>query len=309
MKNLKIISSVAAVVLAFSAVPASTAFADFETKNGKTYYYDEDGNMEKGLEEIDGETYYFNSKGVMQTGWQTIKKKYKAYFRKDGTMVKGSAKIKGKSYYFDTETGYMQTGNVNVSGVLKQFNNKGVYVKTYKNALVKIDGKYYYAGKNGKVTYGLVKTSDGNYYYFGDNGYAISTEYSDGNYNYVLDKNTGLVSKEEIKKETTKADDGVIKAIKLDSYREPGTKLILSKYQNSTNGKFTYKGVLQNIAYPNGCKVSVSMILWDKNGYEIDTIKISTSFDKVGDEYEFEGYEYYSDQVSKITFEVNATSK
>ena len=45
---------------------------DFVVSKEKTYYFDSDGNMVTGWQEIGGARYYFNQDGVMCIGWQEI---------------------------------------------------------------------------------------------------------------------------------------------------------------------------------------------------------------------------------------------
>ncbi len=308
---LRTVGAVCAAVMSLSSLGA--VCADFEEKDGKTYYYDEDGNKERGLVEIDGDTYYFDSKGVMQTGWVTLKRKYKAYFRSDGTMVKGTAKIKGKSYFFDKETGYMQTGNVIVNDTVRKYDSKGVYVKTYKNVLVKIDNRIYYADKNGKVTYGLTKVGN-NYYYFGSEGYAVSAEVEEDGYLYVLDKDNGLVSKEKIIEIENSASDessekkpASAQAVRVFPYQEPGTGMKSFVAKNKDDGTFEYSGVLKNYSYQNGCTLSVTMLLYDANGKLLNEIDIfyRVHLRDVGDEAEFKGTWETDIPVASVKFKVS----
>ncbi len=307
---MRTVCAVCAAVISLSSFGA--VYADFEEKDGKTYYYDEDGNKERGLVEIDGDTYYFDSKGVMQTGWVTLKRKYKAYFRSDGTMVKGTARIKGKSYFFDEETGYMQTGNVIVNGTVRKYDSKGVYVKTYKNVLVKVNKKLYYADKSGKVTYGLQKIGS-NYYYFGSKGYAVSTEVEEDGYLYVLDKDDGLVSREKIVAENTASDKNSKKesassqAVRVFSYQDAGTGMKSFVAKNEDDGTFTFSGVIKNYSCHNGCTLSVTMLLYDADGKLMKEIDILSSerLRNIGDEVEFKGTWYTDIPVASVKFKIS----
>ncbi len=158
-KNIKekIYAVIAAAILT-TGVFSTTALADWETRNGKTYYAESDGSYVKGWTEIDGETYYFKSNGAMvtkscdingirykfssdgvcqgkYTGW-TKSSKGRRYY-KNGVMLK-ERWIKTKSgKYYAGQDGYMRTGWARVDGKTCFFDEKGIwdekkYCKGYK---------------------------------------------------------------------------------------------------------------------------------------------------------------------------------
>ena len=57
----------------------------WEEKDGLKYYYN--GDLSKGITEIEGEKYYFDDDGVMQTGWQKVGDDYYCFDRIDGFMM------------------------------------------------------------------------------------------------------------------------------------------------------------------------------------------------------------------------------
>lgn len=59
----------------------------WEESEGNKYYYD--GDMVKGVYEIDGQSYFFDENGVMQTGWQQVGDDYYCFDRLDGFLIKG----------------------------------------------------------------------------------------------------------------------------------------------------------------------------------------------------------------------------
>ncbi|WP_242439776.1 hypothetical protein [Ligilactobacillus salivarius] len=75
--------------------------------DGKVYYFDKvTGKMTVGQKNIGGHWYLFDSKGVMQRGFQYISYQNKTvYYNKDGWMLYGHQLINGKKYYFNTITG------------------------------------------------------------------------------------------------------------------------------------------------------------------------------------------------------------
>ena len=75
--------------------------------DGKVYYFDKvTGKMTVGQKNIGGHWYLFDSKGAMQRGFQYIANQSKTvYYNKDCWMLYGHQLINGKKYYFNTITG------------------------------------------------------------------------------------------------------------------------------------------------------------------------------------------------------------
>ena len=302
MKNCRrFAAALAAVVLSFNTALLCVS-AEFVTENGKTYYYDENDELVTGLVEINGDTYYFNSKGVMQTGWKTILGKYKCYFRKDGTMVKGKAKIGKKSYYFN-ENGYMQTGNVIIGKEIFLYGENGALVKQYKNALVTVDDKNYFVDSKGKMLTGLQKVGSNNYYYFCDEGYAITATVEKDGYIYEVDEYLGLLSK------TKKATDPSKINVKIGPYTDTAINLVGFKFYNNSKGtKLSYSGYIKNDCDYNGCKVTLTLQMFDKNGNLIDEEVIAkTDRMYIGDECKVSGHIAVSEPVYSVKFIINRT--
>lgn len=295
-KYRRIAAALATVVLSLNTA-ALCASAEFITENGSTYYLDDSGDKVTGLEEIDGKTYYFDRKGVMQTGWQTIRRKYTCYFRKDGSMITGRAKIGGKSYYFN-EKGYMQTGNVIIGKEIYLYGDDGVLRKQYKNALVEVDGKKYCVGSDGKMKTGLQKVGSDNYFYFCDKGYAISASAEKDGYIYTCDADTGLISRTE-----KPLDPSDIK-IKVGPYSDPGTNLLSFSVKNSSDGnRLYYSGYIRNDADYDGCRVTLTIEMYNQKGELIDRETIArTPYLSTGEYYKFDDYCTVSEPVYSIKF-------
>lgn len=95
------------------------------TIGGKTYYFDEDGQMLTGLVEIDGATYYLGneSDGARKTGWVLLEEMTHdtddegiwCYFDENGKMVTDQMDRKINGSYYTFIDGKMQTGWVNVT--------------------------------------------------------------------------------------------------------------------------------------------------------------------------------------------------
>ena len=99
-----------------------------ETKDGwykgdvaPQYYVD--GELQKGLLEVDGDWFYFGEDGFMKTGFVEIDGKT-YYFDSKGKMVTGFMEIAGSTYYFD-KSGVMATGKVTINGIEYDFGTDG----------------------------------------------------------------------------------------------------------------------------------------------------------------------------------------
>lgn len=89
----------------------------WQTIGGKRYhFYDENGMMSRGqFETIDGKDYYFNSDGTMGTYWCKNKKGSYWFCGSDGVIRTGWQNIWGKKYYLG-EYGFMVTGWKQIDG-------------------------------------------------------------------------------------------------------------------------------------------------------------------------------------------------
>ena len=133
--------------------------------DGKVYYFDKvTGKMTVGQKNIGGHWYLFDSKGAMQRGFQNIGYQNKTvYYNKDGWMLYGWQNIDGKVYYFDKVTGKMATGQKNIGGHWYLFNSKGVMQRGFQ--YISYQNKTVYYNKDGWMLYGH-QLINGKKYYF-----------------------------------------------------------------------------------------------------------------------------------------------
>lgn len=108
----------------FQRKDGSLVMNDFVVSKEKTYYFDSDGNMVTGWQEIGGARYYFNQDGVMCIGWQEIDGK-KYCFENDGKIHTGWLKDGENTYYFDDQ-GNMAVGDVKIGITRYFFDEEGV---------------------------------------------------------------------------------------------------------------------------------------------------------------------------------------
>ncbi len=152
-----------------------------DTNNGRLHY-DENGNLDMGLTEIDGDWYYFNNFGYMVTGLVDMNGKI-SMFGDDGKRQTGLVTEGGRLRYFDAD-GVMQTGLVEESGSRYYFDQDGVGASgivrigddeyVFKDGrtgagLVESEGRLYYCENDGKARTGWVELG-GKTYYFDEDG-------------------------------------------------------------------------------------------------------------------------------------------
>ena len=161
-----------------SGFQAKNAFIKYA---GNYYYFDKEGYMLTGRQDIDGKTYFFLPNGVQlrDSIYQQDGKYY--YFGsfgeqyKDGYFVfdvpkEGTSETEAKFRYF-SPTGEMAVGLTYAGGGLQYFDENGFQAKGTK--YVTLDGKLYFFDKNSGNAYtNRWAEIDGIWYEFNDQGYA-----------------------------------------------------------------------------------------------------------------------------------------
>ena len=161
-----------------SGFQAKNAFIKYA---GNYYYFDKEGYMLTGRQDIDGKTYFFLPNGIQlrDSIYQQDGKYY--YFGsfgeqyKDGYFVfdvpkEGTSETEAKFRYF-SPTGEMAVGLTYAGGGLQYFDENGFQAKGTK--YVTPDGKLYFFDKNSGNAYtNRWAEIDGIWYEFNDQGYA-----------------------------------------------------------------------------------------------------------------------------------------
>ena len=161
-----------------SGFQAKNAFIKYA---GNYYYFDKEGYMLTGRQDIDGKTYFFLPNGIQlrDSIYQQDGKYY--YFGsfgeqyKDGYFVfdvpkEGTSETEAKFRYF-SPTGEMAVGLTHAGGGLQYFDENGFQAKGTK--YVTPDGKLYFFDKNSGNAYtNRWAEIDGIWYEFNDQGYA-----------------------------------------------------------------------------------------------------------------------------------------
>lgn len=157
-----------------------------DTKNGRLHY-DENGELDIGLTEIDGDWYYFNNFGYMETGLVDMSGTV-SMFGPDGKRLYGLVEEGGRLRYFDKD-GIMQTGLVEDQGTWYYFDKNGVGA----DQTAKVDGKLC-VFKGGRMQTGLIWVDD--HLYFSEDDGALVTGWKeiDGK-TYYFEKDGAVIGK------------------------------------------------------------------------------------------------------------------
>ena len=132
--------------------------------DGRTVYYNSQGQMQYGEQKINGYWYYFNtSSGAMATGFQKLPDGRTVYYNSQGQMQYGEQRINGYWYYFNTSSGAMVTGFQKLSdGRTVYYNGQGQM--QYGSQMIN-GNKYYFNTWSGAMTLGEITVDGRNYYY------------------------------------------------------------------------------------------------------------------------------------------------
>ena len=136
----------------------------FAEENGRTVYYDDNGEKHTGVLETDDGIYYFNDDGIMQRLRWVTENGGTYFFGSDGKAYIGMCRISGKPFYFN-EDGHRVLGLVNVNQNIYYMTASGMLTNEWKD----IGVKRYYFDENGIASTGIVRIDD-NIYCFNDSG-------------------------------------------------------------------------------------------------------------------------------------------
>ena len=143
----------------------------FVTENGKTYYYDDNGEKHTGILYTDEDIYYFNSDGTMARCRWITENGSTYFFGSDGRAYKGMCSIAGKPFYFD-ENGARKLGIVNVNQNTYYMVASGMA----RNQWITIGSKKYYFDNDGIAMTGI-NVIDDDIYCFNNDGTMIRSRW------------------------------------------------------------------------------------------------------------------------------------
>lgn len=189
------------------------------TDNNETRYYDTENHFVTGMNTIEGKKYYFNNDGVLQRG---ILKIGKAYYYADGKgairTAKGFVSCSGRLYYVQNggqilagktfklgKKTYRAAGNgVIMRGVYKW--GKYYYYSDSKGVLRTAKGRFrwksntYYCNKGGKLTTKKMVKSGKYYYYFDSAAKAKTKAFKYHDVTIRPNKKTGAITKKQYRR-------------------------------------------------------------------------------------------------------------
>ena len=182
-------------------------YTGFNTIEGYSYYFGENGKMRTGWILYDDVWFYFGTDGIMKAGWQNINGSWYC-FHSYGYMLQNWQQISGIWYYFGGN-GVMRTGWQKISGQWYYFSGSGAMAKGWqqiggnwyyfgdsgimRTGWEKINGKWYYFGDSGVMRIGWAQ-ANGKWYYFESNGAMKTGWLSLGGYWYYLDPSSGAMT-------------------------------------------------------------------------------------------------------------------
>ncbi|EQG60630.1 toxin B [Clostridioides difficile DA00145] len=174
----------------------------FKIIDNKTYYYDEDSKLVKGLININNSLLYFDPiESNLVTGWQTINGK-KYYFDINTGAASTSYKIiNGKHFYFNND-GVMQLGVFKGPDGFEYFapanthnNNIEGQAIVYQSKFLTLNGKKYYFDNDSKAVTGWRIINNEKYYFNPNNAIAaVGLQVIDNN-KYYFNPDTAIISK------------------------------------------------------------------------------------------------------------------
>jgi hypothetical protein len=257
--------------------------------NKNIFYMDEEGNITRGLREINGSKYYFNKQGHLQRNKIVVTNKSfynisddgcmvnpknqwinvndnKYYNDNNGNLLKGIATIDNKSYYFDNKGVLSKNKKLIAADKYYVVDRNGVATNP-KNAWFSINGKTYRSDQNGKLVKGA-RSINNNTYVFESNGVMIQNRpaISAGKY-YKID-NRGVAT---VVKNSWVELDGKKYHTNENGYVKEGVWKIDNKYYYFTqngltpNKTITQKGIVYTVDQDGVATTNNNNIAGEKN--------------------------------------------
>ena len=143
--------------------------------NGLRYFFDDDGAMCVGWLEDGGSRYYLSERGIVETGWLRVDGGT-YYFDEDGAMQTGWLE-QGEGRYYLSDTGEMVTGWQLHDGQQYFLSEDGIMLTGW----IEVDGSRYYLDESGAMQTGWLAQEDGRYFLRDDGSTAVGWEnFEDG---------------------------------------------------------------------------------------------------------------------------------
>ena len=138
-----------------------TGFQSFS--DGRTVYYNSQGQMQYGEQKINGYWYYFRTdNGAMVTGFQKLSDGRTVYYNSQGQMQYGNQTINGNKYYLNVWTGAVTYGEVEINGRNYYYNDSTGIQETGLVYNQKAKKLQYYDPATGALKTGVASVSSNN---------------------------------------------------------------------------------------------------------------------------------------------------
>ncbi len=236
---------------------------------GSWYYFDGEGHMMTGMEEIGDATYYFGEDGARKYGWfcleetdESLEREFSwFYFDKNGRMLVNETDRKIDGSYYTFRDGRMQTGWVLIDEAAAAENSAAGYQYYSEDGrraagwltIVGTDGvagedeEFSFYFKNGKP-------------YYAEQGIQIfSVESKKYGFNTRGEMQTGLQTVTKEDGSTGNAyfgEDGVMRVGKQTIYNEDlGENQVWYFSTDGSNKGLGYHGIRDNVIYDNGLRL------------------------------------------------------
>ena len=169
------------------------------TINGKKYYFNNDGILQRGILKIGTAYYYADGKGVIRTARGFVSCSGRLYYVQNGGQI-----LAGKTFKLGKKT-YRAAGNgVIMRGVYKW--GKYYYYSDSKGVLRTAKGRFrwksntYYCNKGGKLTTKKMVKSGKYYYYFDSAAKAKTKAFKYHDVTIRPNKKTGAITKKQYRR-------------------------------------------------------------------------------------------------------------
>ncbi|MFR0584498.1 GH25 family lysozyme [Limosilactobacillus mucosae] len=131
--------------------------------DGRTVYYNSQGQMQHGEQKINGYWYYFRTdNGAMVTGFQKLSDGRTVYYNSQGQMQYGNQTIDGNKYYLNIWTGAITYGEVEINGRNYYYNDSTGIQETGLVYNQKAKKLQYYDPATGALKTGVASVNSNN---------------------------------------------------------------------------------------------------------------------------------------------------
>ena len=189
MNRTKYLLTIVLIFILF-AIKVNAMDQGWTTIGDSTYYFDENGQMYKGVHEIDGKLYYFGAiGGTLYKGWINAPDGNKYYGYSDGSLATGIQTIDGNRYVFGITSAKLYYNFVTTPDGNTYYTGDDGIIKT---GVFTVDGLEYYSDDNGVIASGW-QTINGHTYYFNRDGSRLTGIHKITGNRYVFDENGMLI--------------------------------------------------------------------------------------------------------------------